>query len=361
MRKIGSFIWGMIIFLLSPISFLYQIIFKLNQSRKDPKPLHNCLVISVGNLSVGGTGKTPFVQYLVHLLKTRYPKYHISILSRGYGAKASSEGKLVAVDDDPMVVGDEPLLHKQRFPWVQVLIGKHRYRVFQNLNKHLDPHHFVLLDDGFQHKAIVRNLDIVLLDSNAPLSNGYTIPLGKLREPVSSLQRADTLVFTKLNSINERLVNLLIPKLKAQFPSLPILYASSLYSYKRVLGDQDEFTTGVLICGVGNPESVFYGAKSLFPTSHIQTIYFPDHAHYEYEDLKKISENHSSYIPYLCTTKDWVKWSKKSAWMQHLKETNRTVFVLDYKVVLRDESTLVMQIDDLVSRHESKISLEETP
>jgi tetraacyldisaccharide 4'-kinase len=153
-------------------------------------------VISVGNLTVGGSGKTPFVILLGELLKARGIEF--DVLSRGYGRKSKGI-ELVDPSGSPEQFGDEPLLIARRLE-VPVIVGANRYQVGKFSEGKFGPR-LHLLDDGFQHRALARDFDIVLISPED--AHDILLPVGRLREPLSSLKRADAVVFTNETSLNE--------------------------------------------------------------------------------------------------------------------------------------------------------------
>jgi tetraacyldisaccharide 4'-kinase len=157
-----------------------------------------CPVVSVGNLTVGGTGKTPMVILLAGMLRDRGMRP--AVLSRGYGGKSTS-GVLVVSDGrqilaGPEEAGDEPVLIARRLKGIPVLAGAKRVLTGRYARENFGVD-VMVLDDGFQHRWIHRDLDIVLLDSRQPLGNGLLLPRGPLREPPAALDRAGVVVFTR--------------------------------------------------------------------------------------------------------------------------------------------------------------------
>ncbi|MFA6012362.1 MAG: tetraacyldisaccharide 4'-kinase [Desulfobacteraceae bacterium] len=157
-----------------------------------------CPVISVGNITVGGTGKTPMTLFLAKQLKE--DGMDPVILSRGYGGNASEKGGIVSdgkvIFMEPSQSGDEPFLMASLLNDVPVCVGKKRIETGMDAYHRYSPDFFIL-DDGFQHRQLKRDLNILLLDSEKPFGNGFLIPRGTLREPVSSLERADVFVLTR--------------------------------------------------------------------------------------------------------------------------------------------------------------------
>ncbi len=155
-------------------------------------------VISVGNLTLGGTGKTPYVAYLARLLQTA--QFQPAILSRGYRGTAERSGTLVSdgkdILCDVMKAGDEPYLLARVLPGVPVAVGRDRFRSGRLIEQMLaQPIH--ILDDGYQHLALKRNLNILLLDGSDPFGGNHLLPAGRLREPLEALSRADLIVVTR--------------------------------------------------------------------------------------------------------------------------------------------------------------------
>jgi len=157
----------------------------------------DCRVISVGNITVGGTGKTPMVIMLANLLKDK--GYRPAILSRGYGGKGESRVNIVSDGKNllmnPEKAGDEPVLIAKSVRSVPVITGKNRYLTGKYAIEHFGAD-VLILDDAFQHRSLFRDIDMVLLDNQKPFGNGFTIPGGELREPVNALGRADIIVET---------------------------------------------------------------------------------------------------------------------------------------------------------------------
>ncbi len=157
-----------------------------------------CRVISVGNLTVGGTGKTPMAIYIARHL--RGLGYKVAILSRGYGGRAEKKGGIVSdglqMMMDPDNAGDEAFMMADKLEGIPVLVGQNRYRSGITANK-LFNCEIIILDDGYQHRRLQRDLNLLLLDAKSPFGNGHLLPRGPLRSPKSSSQRADAFVFTR--------------------------------------------------------------------------------------------------------------------------------------------------------------------
>jgi tetraacyldisaccharide 4'-kinase len=178
--------------------FLLRINSLLQRPRRLPAP-----VISVGNIVVGGTGKTPTVVWLARLLIASGKQ--VAILTRGYGGTAQKEGRIFNGADlkglTPEQTGDEPYLLASLLPGTMIAVGRDRYSMaLQALRSHPEIDLF-LLDDGFQYRGVQRELDIVLLDATNPFDNRHLIPRGLLREPLSALQRAQIILLTRSEQV----------------------------------------------------------------------------------------------------------------------------------------------------------------
>jgi len=347
------FLLRSLLWIFSPLSFLYQFLFYLNQTRIQPNKLGDVLVVSVGNLTVGGTGKTPFVQYLIRHIKKHYKDYAITVLSRGYGAAFSKQGAIVESDSLPDEVGDEPKLHKEAFPDAQVIIGRDRIASFQKHNSISGKKHIVILDDGFQHRKIQRDLDIVLMDANHPLGNGWTIPLGVLRENDSSLKRADFVVFTKITDKTDFEVRKLGGLYSKRFPHLSVFY--SRFEGSLVQG-KISAKNYRLVTGVGNPKFVLKTAEDCLGTKEIKLHTFPDHHRYKEEELFTILSDLSTNTDLVTTEKDWVKWKLFSKFKSELERLGIGVVVIGIEIELENTENFNLRWESLVSSYESKIS-----
>lgn len=297
-----------------PFCLLYQIVFFLDQKFTKPKKLQNSFVISVGNLSVGGTGKTPFTIYLANTIHKLYPEKEIVILSRGYGGKKSSQGMLVLEDSNPEDTGDEPLLLKRALPFATVIIGKDRYSSFLEFHKLTGSKTIVILDDGFQHHRLQRDFDFVLIDSQKKFGNGFTLPVGMLREKPSALQRANSVVFTKTKFLAseefdafKKSVLRLNPKLN---PYIFSYHPNSLENAKARKSIAEINGKKVFVfTGIGNPEYFLKTIESQNPL-RIQYRFFQDHHEYTIQELTSLIEESKECDLLICTEKDYVKIEK---------------------------------------------------
>lgn len=198
-----------------PLEKIYELGDRVNKAISKPKKIKNIPVISIGNLTTGGTGKTPATIYFVKMLQEMNLKP--AILTRGYGGTIYREGGILS-DGKTMLLteresGDEPYLLAVNLPGVPIAVGKNRYENGLKLAR-LFPIDVFVLDDGFQHYGLGRVMDIVLIDATNPFGNGHVLPHGTLREPVEALKRSDTVILTKSSLISEETKTELIEKNK---------------------------------------------------------------------------------------------------------------------------------------------------
>ncbi len=247
-------------------------------------------VISVGGLSVGGTGKTPFTAYLASNLKSL--GYSPAILTRGY--RRQSRGELLlsfGAQASPVVTGDEAqiLLQTGASP---IGIGADRYSVAQRLLAAYPETDVLLLDDGFQHARMQRNVDIVLLDALDPFSNGEVLPLGRLREPVESLRRADIVVITRCDSEDryEAIANR-VRSIKQGMSVFRTATCPGLWRSAKT-GEQVDLSPSSVVaafCGLGNPHS-FWQTLEQLSLKPVMKKAFRDHHRYRASEIRSLAQ-----------------------------------------------------------------------
>lgn len=188
--------------LLASAETIYRALYQRRREKFSRNPVDvGVPIISVGNLTLGGTGKTPCVQWVARqILQDRY---RVAVVSRGYGGTLSSAGAIVSDGTKVLLsaqeAGDEPLLHARALPGVPVIIGVDRVRAARRAIEECGAE-IVVLDDGFQFWSLQRDLDIVLLDAWRPFDNEHLLPAGRLREPPTALERAAAIILTRCNT-----------------------------------------------------------------------------------------------------------------------------------------------------------------
>jgi len=273
-------------------------------------------VICVGNLNLGGTGKTPFVEFLIRRLSTQYA---IGVVSRGYGRK--TKGFLLAtIDSTAEQIGDEPLQLFQKFQQIiQLVVCEDRVvginRIIEEF-PHLD---LIILDDAFQHRKVRADVNVLLSPYDQPFYNDFLLPAGNLRDVKSSANRAGMLVFTKspveIPEGHREVAKRLLPeKLRHQFYYSTIRYGSFLrpFTGERLKECPREL---VLVTGIARPEYIIRYLESLQSEYkeriNLRVLSFPDHHNYTSADLDKIAKIFDTFAAtekaILTTEKDWVK------------------------------------------------------
>jgi tetraacyldisaccharide 4'-kinase len=183
--------------LLLPFSLLYGLVVSLRNAAYRFGVLRSSAfdvpVVSVGNLSVGGAGKTPHIEYLIRLLA---PYLELATLSRGYGRKTTGY-RLVSAEDSVEHVGDEPLQFKQKFADLTVAVGEQRAFAIPLMLREVPILQTILLDDAFQHRSVSPYLQILLTEHAHPFTRDWLLPSGRLREPRAGYRRADVIIVTK--------------------------------------------------------------------------------------------------------------------------------------------------------------------
>lgn len=288
--------------MLAPATLIYAAAIRLRNRRYDsgrvPPRRVRVPVISVGNLTAGGTGKTPFVMEIVRRLKQlgRRP----GILTRGYGA---GRGR----------TADEVLEYQAGLPDSLVYVNPDRVAGAEEAVRsgRVD---CLVLDDGFQHRRIARDLDIVLVDALAPWGGGWLLPSGRLREPLSSLARADVVVITRANQADAAALRAIERRLDDAANRAEIIWAN-VEPAELAFRDGRTASVGDLayhnllaVCGIGNP-ATFVRLVEAHAGSVSATLVFRDHHRYRPADVRRmlaLARRHGADLV-VTTRKDWVK------------------------------------------------------
>ena len=335
-------------FVFYPLSLLYYIsinirgfLYKIHILKTKSLP---CKVISIGNITVGGSGKTPTVQYLSKLLQSKGKK--VGIISRGYGRKSKNTTIVTDGKIKPKTwknFGDEPYMLAKNLDGIPIIVGESRYEAGIKMITEFNPD-IIILDDGFQHLSLYRDLDIVLINSKDTEKSHRLIPLGLLREPLSNLSRADLVILTKTNIhktsryqekikkkikcpiINNKIeIDNILLDTKGEPHPLKIIKKKNVYIYS-ALGDHKGFKntmkkTGAIIVGHDK---------------------YPDHYVYTKNDLKNIEKNakekNASFI--ITTEKDILKT------INYNKNTN--LYCVRIKMIFEPKNILEKYIEKII-------------
>ncbi|MFB0515425.1 MAG: tetraacyldisaccharide 4'-kinase [Candidatus Neomarinimicrobiota bacterium] len=305
--KLRPFLWPVALFYWGLAwwrNFFYRIGFFVTRRVSVP-------VVSVGNLSVGGTGKTPATIFIAqHLLSLGYK---VGIVSRGYGRRSSgtllvSDGRRILVLPDE--AGDEPYLMASRLASVPVVVDEDRYRGATVLISRFSPD-ILILDDAFQHRGLARDCDIVLLDASSPRTDYRIFPHGTLREHLGALKRANLVVWTRTDTYAPppelwRKVEVLgIPQIQSQMEIIPQLIEAAS---GRSVPLADLQGQGLLaFCGIARPLT-FYHALIAIGLEPETVRYYPDHYNYTRADMAYLAGlTEDSRLAMVTTEKDALK------------------------------------------------------
>ncbi len=297
---------------LYPLSILYGVVVYIRNFLYDYKMLKSTdfdiPVISIGNITAGGTGKTPHTEYLVNLLKK-----HVQVVTLSRGYKRKSKGfVLVETDSDVHQVGDEPLQIKRKFPDVTVAVDENRVHGIKKLLQAEIQPDVILLDDAFQHRRVNPGINILLIDYNRPVDADHLLPLGRLRERKYQQRRANIVIYTKcpneITPIRRRII----------MKEVNLRPYQSLYFTTMTYGDpvavfpeqavpmpsiHEKQISTIMLAGIASPGQFrdYISSK----TSLVDELIFGDHHRYTEKDLKAIDQKFEFYrehSPFILTT-----------------------------------------------------------
>ena len=293
-------------------------------------------VISVGNITVGGSGKTPHVEYLIRLL---HDKVKTAVLSRGY--KRKSHGYVLADENTEMTeIGDEPFQMHQKFKDIYVAVDAKRVRGIDHLQndgetKDVD---VVLLDDAFQHRYVKPGINILLVDYHRLIIYDKMMPAGRLREPLSGKNRADIVIITKCPKdlkpmefrVLKRALNL-YPYQELYFTTLRYNALKALFSNERIsLNSLQKNTNILLLTGIASPEQMMVDLQTV--TKRITPLTFGDHHQFTAEDVERINSTFAA----MPKPKIIVTTEKDATRLEHLeglsKETKSNIYALPIRI-----------------------------
>ncbi len=283
---------------LLPLSWIYGSLIRLRNTLFEVGMLKShsfdVPLISVGNITVGGTGKTPHVEYLIRLLQD---KFRVAVLSRGY--KRKSRGFVIANEESTVKdIGDEPYQMKQKFPHVTVAVDKNRHNGINKLTegeagKKID---VVLLDDAFQHRYVKPGINILLVDYHRLIIYDKLLPAGRLREPLSGKDRADIVIVTKCPRDLKPMEFRVITKAMCLYPYQHLYFTMLDYDALRPIycGEERPLDTIsaddhiLLLTGIASPRQMIVDLSPY--STHIQPLTFGDHHTFTARDVEKINE-----------------------------------------------------------------------
>ncbi len=280
-----SFIYGIVI---SIRNFLYD--YKIFQSTEFEIP-----VISIGNITVGGTGKTPHTEYLVELLRKQFL---ITTISRGYKRKTKGF-HVVEVNSLATQVGDEPLQIKSKFNDIQVIVDEKRVHAIENIQKQAADQlpDIIILDDAFQHRSVSAGINILLIDFNRPIDKDMLMPAGRLRESKWQMRRANVIIYTKCPPEISPIMRRIIMKDVYLRPYQNLFFTTMIYQPLRPVFP-DEITDNpqleavnlsiLLVTGIANPEPLNKYLSTY--SADITLLKYPDHHNFVTANINQIEQ-----------------------------------------------------------------------
>ncbi len=288
--------------LLLPVGVIYGLVTWLRNKAFDlgfyPSQAFDIPIIGVGNLSMGGTGKTPHVEYLIRLLSQ---EYRVATLSRGYRRK--TKGFLIAdQQSNAETLGDEPFQYYRKYPGITVAVSEQRKEGIEKLLA-MDPRpEVILLDDAFQHRWVKPGLSVLLTDYHKPFTKDYIFPVGKLREFRWGYSRADILVVTKTPKIFSPITRRTYEEDIRPLPKHSLYFSFLKYDTPLPLFPEntepckESYTSVLMVTGIANPDPLEIHLKESGFFRELEKIIYPDHHLYSEKDVSHISKTFHNIV-----------------------------------------------------------------
>ena len=286
-------------YLRAPISWIYGLGVWLRNMLYDDHLLHSSQVdiptICVGNLAVGGTGKTPMSEYLISLLA---PQYKVALLSRGYGRKTRGF-RLANEQDTAQTIGDEPMQIHTHFPDIPVAVCADRVKGVRRLQQLYPDLQCIILDDAYQHRQLRCGFYVLLTPYDRLYTNDHMLPWGRLRDLPGQSHRANVVVVTKcpnhMQPIERRIVSNTLSLASYQH----LFYSSIGYAPLQLSG------TPLVVTGIANPKPLIEHISSQYPDAELMA--FPDHHAFTKHDISRILDKAQHYEHVVTTEKDYMR------------------------------------------------------
>lgn len=298
LHKENAYLRSMVVLrlLLLPFSLLYGLIVACRNKLFDwglfKSTAFELPIIVIGNLAVGGSGKSPVTEAIIRLLKA---DYKVATLSRGYGRHTKGYREVMQ-ESLATEVGDEPLQFKQKFPAITVAVSENRVKGVQQLK---NQHDVILLDDAYQHRWLKPGLSILLFDYTTLFTKDYLLPAGRQREHFAQRYRADVLMVTKIPSIFSPIEKRRLEKYLAPLAHQHLFFSSIEYAALRPVFQDTPHesvhaiastTTILLVTGIANPQPM--RAHLERSSKHIEHLQYADHYSFEMKDIEKIATSY---------------------------------------------------------------------
>lgn len=286
-------------FLLYPVSAIYGLIISIRNFLYDYKVFKSTEfeipVISIGNITVGGTGKTPHTEYMVELLRKQFV---VTTISRGYKRRTKGYHEVMA-DSLATAVGDEPLQIKNKFRDVQVVVDEKRVHAIKKIQEQPAEKlpDVILLDDAFQHRSVNPGINILLIDFNRPIDKDRLMPVGRLREAKWQMRRANVIIYTKCPQEISPITRRIIMKEVFLRPYQTLFFTTMVYQPLTPVFPAEAIETPrlatdkvsvLLVTGIANPEHLRKYLSTF--TEHIIDLKYPDHHNFNASNIQQIEQ-----------------------------------------------------------------------
>ena len=323
-------------------------------------------VIAVGNITVGGAGKTPHVEYLIRLLKD---KVKVAVLSRGY--KRKSKGFVLAdMNSTVEEIGDEPYQMKKKFPDIDIAVDKNRQEGIELLTNNTTAKDIdvIILDDAYQHRYVKPGINILLVDYHRLLLYDKLLPAGRLREPKESTVRADMVIITKCPTELKPIDYRVITRAMNLYPYQTLLFSTLKYGKLIPVYSGDEQTLDslnkevnvLLLTGIASPKQMVIDLKPY--AKEIVPLTFRDHHQFSHKDIVKINEKYSSMPSpkiIVTTEKDMTRLINKDGFSEEVKQ-NMFMLPIEIEIQLGQEEIFNQKIISYVQKNSRNSILAKT-
>lgn len=302
-------------------------------------------VISIGNLSMGGTGKTPVLFELLKEFKENRPDLKIAVLTRGYRCPwEKSFYELYGNKEHPFELTDEALMLNKRFPNIPVLVGKNRHHAAIIGEGRFNPD-VIILDDGFQYRRLPKDINIVLWDAMSKPEEAATVPAGRLREPIERLKVADYILLTRCESAPEQQIQYWEKWLKEKAANIPVIKTQTvtegIFDYNGAQRSSSENNKVLAFSAIGRPES-FYAQLEACGCKIEAKKEFRDHHRFSDKDLSELlKEAQEKNLSLICTEKDAIKIKPDMAEKLNLSVLRIKTVPLSGKKFLEEASRII--------------------
>jgi tetraacyldisaccharide 4'-kinase len=336
-------IFQSLFFILIPFSYLYSILMVMHRGIQRLKRREgergNAKVVSVGNLSVGGTGKTPFVIYLARMFSKRGKK--VAVVSRGYG-RNSRERIIDLQRSSPQVdVGEEPSLMSLKTGLPIIVAKDKREGIDYSIEKYSPD--IVILDDGFQSFSVERDIDIVLLDATDDPRDMFLLPAGRYREPFGSISRADIVVITKCKQTSRENVKRIVRRVRKYLPTSPLFSSSHVpvgffeVAQKKKIPLSEIKKRRILSVSSLAKNHSFVSTLNGLGVNVVHSLFFPDHHRYSAREISLMNRLISSHsIGTIVTTE-----KDRYSILPYLDDLNAPLLSLQIEVSVEREDDLI--------------------